>query len=180
MKVAACQMVSGTTLEGNLDAARALLAQAAAQGAELAVLPEYFCLMGHKDSDKIAAREAFGEGPIQRFLSQAARELGLWVVGGTLPLTASDELHVRNTSLAYSPQGECVARYDKIHLFQFDDGERRYDEARSLTAGDQPATFDLPSREGSTKACGEPPGSITRDSSYCSRPLSKRNRWILS
>ena len=148
MKVAACQMVSGTTLEGNLEAARALLAQAADAGAELAVLPEYFCLMGRQDGDKIAAREAFGEGRIQRFLSQAARELGLWVVGGTLPLAASDEAHVRNTSLVFSPQGECVARYDKIHLFNFDNGRERYDESGVIESGHAPQTFELVSRAG--------------------------------
>ena len=148
MKVAACQMVSGTTLEGNLEAARALLAQAAAAGAELAVLPEYFCLMGRQDGDKIAAREAFGEGRIQRFLADAARELGLWVVGGTLPLVASDEAHVRNTSLVFSPAGECVARYDKIHLFKFDNGRERYDESRVIECGHAPQAFELASRAG--------------------------------
>jgi nitrilase len=148
MKVAACQMVSSPSLEGNLETAHALLAQAAAAGAELAVLPEYFCLMGRQDGDKIAAREAFGEGRIQRFLAQAARELGLWVVGGTLPLAASDAAHVRNTSLVFSPQGECVARYDKIHLFKFDNGRERYDESRVIESGDAPQAFEVVSRAG--------------------------------
>ena len=78
MKVAAIQMVSGVSLEANLGQARTLLEQAAQAGAQLAVLPEYFCLMGHKDSDKLAARESFGDGAVQRFLGQSARELGLW------------------------------------------------------------------------------------------------------
>ena len=147
MKVAALQMVSGTSLEDNLEAARALLAEAAAAGAELAVLPEYFCLMGRKDGDKLAVREPFGDGRIQRFLGDAARELGLWVVGGTLPLAAADEAHVRNTSLAFSPQGECVARYDKIHLFQFDNGRERYDEARVIERGHEPQGFELVTRD---------------------------------
>src|SRR3954447_3540269 len=99
MKVAAIQMVSGVSVQGNLDTARKLLAEAAAAGAELAVLPEYFCLMGHRESDKIAVREAFGEGEVQSFLARSARELGLWIVGGTLPLQAGDASHVRNTSL---------------------------------------------------------------------------------
>ncbi|RYF41038.1 MAG: carbon-nitrogen hydrolase family protein, partial [Comamonadaceae bacterium] len=122
LHAAAIQMVSGTSVQGNLDAARVLLAQAAAQGAELAVLPEYFCLMGQRDTDKLAVREAFGQGTVQAFLAGAAREFGLWIVGGTLPLAAGDHAHVRNTSLVYSPGGECVARYDKIHLFHFDNG----------------------------------------------------------
>jgi deaminated glutathione amidase len=148
MKVAALQMVSGVSLRDNLRQARELLSQAAAQGAELAVLPEYFCLMGHQDSDKLAAREAFGAGQVQSFLADSARELGLWIVGGTVPLTAGDEAHVRNTSLVYSPAGECVARYDKIHLFKFDNGRERYDEARVIECGHAPQTFELPARDG--------------------------------
>ena len=138
MKVAAIQMVSGVSLQANLaDGARACWSRRRRPGAELAVLPEYFCLMGHQDSDKLAARESFGEGAIQRFLAQAARELGLWIVGGTLPLVAGDAAHVRNTCLVFSPAGECVARYDKIHLFRFDNGRERYDESRVIEAGDR-------------------------------------------
>src|SRR5205085_4229097 len=116
MKIAALQTVSGTSVEANLESARGLLAQAAGAGAELAVLPEYFCLMGQRDRDKLAVRERFGDGPIQSFLAGRARELGLWVVGGTLPLVADSEEHVRNTSLVFSPEGECVKRYDKVPL----------------------------------------------------------------
>jgi nitrilase len=148
MKIAALQTVSGTSLAANLDAARQLLADAAAAGAELAVLPEYFCLMGHREDDKLAVREAFGEGQVQQFLARSARELGLWIVGGTLPLAAGDAAHVRNTSLAFSPQGECVARYDKIHLFKFDNGREQYDESRVIEAGHAPQAFTLPSRDG--------------------------------
>ena len=86
MKVAAIQMVSATSLDVNLQSAQALLTEAAQAGAELAVLPEYFCLMGRKDTDKLQIQEPFGQGPIQTFLSQAARELNLWIVGGTLPI----------------------------------------------------------------------------------------------
>ncbi|HKB52571.1 MAG TPA: nitrilase-related carbon-nitrogen hydrolase, partial [Ramlibacter sp.] len=120
MKTAAIQMVSAQTVPANLEAARRLIDEAAAAGAELAVLPEYFCLMGRRDSDKLAVREAPGSGMIQEALSRAARECGLWVIGGTLPLIAGDDDHVRNTSLAYSPAGECIGRYDKIHLFKYD------------------------------------------------------------
>jgi len=148
MKVAALQTVSGTQVAANLEAAQRLLAEAARAGAELAVLPEYFCLMGARDTDKLAVREQFGAGPVQDFLARQARTLGLWIVGGTLPLAAADPARVRNASLAYSPQGECVARYDKIHLFRFDDGRERYDESRVIEAGDRPAAFTLPSRDG--------------------------------
>ena len=148
MKIAALQTVSGTSVEDNLRAADRLLRQAAAAGAELAVLPEYFCVMGQRDTDKLAVREAFGDGPVQSFLAQAARTLGLWIVGGTLPLRAGDEHHVRNASLAFSPQGECVARYDKIHLFRFDNGREQYDESRVIDAGGTPQAFTLRSRDG--------------------------------
>jgi predicted amidohydrolase len=154
MKVAALQMVSGTDLQANLAAAHALLREAAAGGAELAVLPEYFCLMGHKDTDKIAAREAYGDGVVQRFLAGAARELNLWVAGGTLPLATTDAQRVRNTHLVYSPGGDCVARYDKIHLFKFDNGRERYDESRVIESGQAPVAFDLPSRDGHTWRVG--------------------------
>jgi predicted amidohydrolase len=93
MKIAALQTVSGTSMDANLANARTLLAQAAQQGAELAVLPEYFCLMGHREQDKLAAREAFGSGQVQAFLADSARQLGLWIVGGTLPLVAQSEAH---------------------------------------------------------------------------------------
>ncbi|HWI77930.1 MAG TPA: carbon-nitrogen hydrolase family protein [Ramlibacter sp.] len=154
MKVAALQMVSAISVQANLDAAQALLAEAARAGAELAVLPEYFCLMGQRDGDKLAVRERPGEGAIQGFLAKAARELGLWVVGGTLPLVAGDEAHVRNTSLVFSPAGERVARYDKIHLFKFDNGRERYDESRVIEPGAQPVAFDLRDRSGHTWRIG--------------------------
>ncbi len=154
MLVAALQMVSGAGVQANLDAARALLAQAAAQGAELAVLPEYFCLMGWKDTDKLAARETAGQGVIQDFLSASARELKLWIAGGTVPLCASDSAHVRNSSLVYAPSGQCVARYDKIHLFRFDNGREQYDESRVIESGTGPVTFDLPSADGHSYRVG--------------------------
>jgi nitrilase len=154
MFVAALQMVSGTSVPANLDAARQLLEQARAQGAELAVLPEYFCLMGWKDSDKLAVQETPGQGAIQDFLADAARELKLWIVGGTVPLRASDSRHVRNSSLVYAPSGRCVARYDKIHLFRFDNGQEQFDESRVIERGAGPVSFDLPSLDGHTWRVG--------------------------
>ena len=86
MKVAAIQMVSGCAVQANLDTAAQLLAEAARQGAELAVLPEFFCLMGHHDTDKLAIQEPYGQGPVQQFLADQARSLGLWLVGLPSPL----------------------------------------------------------------------------------------------
>ena len=148
MQVAAIQMVSTAQVTDNLQQAHRLLQQAAAQGAELAVLPEYFCLIGQHDADKLAIQEPFGSGPIQQFLADTARELGLWLVGGTLPLTGAGENRVFNSSLAFDPQGRCVARYDKIHLFRFDNGKEAYDESRVLERGHTPTRFTLPSRDG--------------------------------
>ncbi|MBS0493301.1 MAG: carbon-nitrogen hydrolase family protein [Proteobacteria bacterium] len=148
MKVAALQMVSGLGLAANLAQARRLLEQAASAGAELAVLPEYFCAMGRRDEDKLQLAERLGDGPVQSFLAAAARELGLWIVGGTLPLASDEPARVYNSSLAYSPAGSCVARYDKIHLFRFDNGREHFDEARSIKPGQASARFALPARDG--------------------------------
>ena len=148
-------MVSGTDLSTNLTRAHALLRAAAQAGAELAVLPEYFCLIGQHDADKLAIQEPYGDGLIQRFLADAARELGLWVVGGTVPLSAplvpgqpAATQRVFNSTLVFSPQGACVARYDKIHLFRFDNGRESYDESRVLAPGLEPVVFELPSQDG--------------------------------
>ncbi|HMA08591.1 MAG TPA: carbon-nitrogen hydrolase family protein [Ramlibacter sp.] len=148
MKVAAIQMVSGMSVQGNLESARRLIEEAARAGAQLAALPEYFCLLGQRDGDKLAVREPFGAGPIQEFLARTARECGVWLVGGTLPLVAADEAHVLNTSLVFSPAGERVARYDKIHLFKFDNGREHYDESRVIESGSEPAVLALRDRDG--------------------------------
>jgi nitrilase len=135
MKIAALQMVSTPDVARNLDAAAGLIARAAAAGAMLVALPEYFCLMGRRDDDKLAIAEAPGDGPIQRFLAAQARQHGLWLVGGTLPLRTGDAKRVRNSSLVFAPDGTLAARYDKMHLFAFDNGRETYDEARVLEAG---------------------------------------------
>jgi len=158
MKVAAIQMVSSTRVDDNLARASALLADAAAQGAELAVLPEYFCLLGRRDTDKLGVQEAFGAGPLQTFLAGLARELGLWIVGGTVPLSieyaTSPGTQVFNSSLAFAPDGRCVARYDKMHLFRFDSGDEKFDETRVLHPGAAPVLFELPARDGHTWRVG--------------------------
>ena len=148
MKVAAIQMVSGVSLDANLSEALRLLRQAAAAGAELAVLPEYFCFMGHKDEDKLVLAETPGLGTVQDFLSDAAHDLKLWIVGGTLPMATDDPRHAANASLVYDPKGHSHTRYDKIHLFRYDNGRESYDEAAVLKAGDTPTAFDLPSHDG--------------------------------
>ncbi len=144
MKIAALQMVSTPDVARNLAAARRLIGEAAAAGAALVALPEYFCLMGCSDRDKLAIAEPDGDGPIQRMLAEAAREHGVWLIGGTLPIvSANDPARVRNACCVYAPDGRRAARYDKLHLFRFDDGRESYDEGRVLEAGTEPVAFDL-------------------------------------
>ncbi|OWQ85285.1 acyltransferase [Roseateles aquatilis] len=146
--VAAVQMVSGTSLEANLARAGHWIAQAARQGAALVSLPEYFCLMGHQDTDKLPFAERPGDldAPIQGMLSRAAREHGVWILGGTLPMAIAGAPipadRVRNTTCVFAPDGSLVTRYDKLHLFCYDNGRERYDEARVLEAGEAPVTLD--------------------------------------
>ncbi len=146
MKIAAVQMVSGTELETNLEAARRLIATAAAEGATLIALPEYFCFMGRADTDKLAIAETPGQGPIQRMLSEAAQEHGVWLIGGTLPMKSPDPQRVLNSCCVFAPDGSLAARYDKIHLFRFerDSGGMResYDEGRAIVAGSAPMACD--------------------------------------
>lgn len=139
MKIAAIQMVSSTELQSNLATARRLIAEAAARGAQLVALPEYFCFMGRADTDKLAIAETPGAGPIQQMLAEAASAHRVWVIGGTLPLKSPDPQRVLNSCGVWAPDGSLAARYDKIHLFRFEretDGVREsYDEGLAIHAG---------------------------------------------
>src|SRR5687768_1247224 len=117
VRVAAIQMAAGPNIYANLEEAGRLLDIAASRGAKLAALPEYFCLMGMEDADRVAAREQDNQGPIQEFLSHTAKRLGLWLVGGSVPLVSSRPDKVRNSCIVYDDNGKQIARYDKIHLF---------------------------------------------------------------
>ena len=137
-------MVSGPRVGDNLALAGRLVDEAVAQGAQLVALPEYFPIIGAADADRVRAREDFGHGPIQDWLAATAQKHGIWVFAGSIPLTASLPDKMRNSSLAYNPAGECVARYDKMHLFGFSKGEESYDEAAFIEAGSQPVAVDTP------------------------------------
>lgn len=144
-KIAAIQMVSSDSVQDNLNEASQLIAQAVADGARLLVLPEYFCLMGRHDTDKLAICEKPGQGLIQDFLSQQAREHNIWLVGGTLPLCSPDVDRIYNACLTFDPDGNVCGRYDKIHLFGFQRGDEIYDESRVIRPGDNaPQVLDLP------------------------------------
>ncbi|WP_300453086.1 carbon-nitrogen hydrolase family protein [Accumulibacter sp.] len=144
LRVAAVQMVSTPRVDENLRAAARLIADAVAQGAELVALPEYFPIMGMSDADKVKVREDPGQGPIQDFLSATALAHRIWLIGGSLPLRSDHPDKVLNSCLAYDPQGACVARYDKIHLFGFRQGNECYDESATIEAGRQPVAFATP------------------------------------
>jgi nitrilase len=144
VRIAAVQMASGPNVEGNLKEAARLIEMAAAQGAKLVALPEYFPIMGLDERDKVKVREEQGAGPIQEFLSGMARRQGIWIVGGSVPLVASTPDKVRNSSLVYDDQGRLVARYDKIHLFGFEMGAESYSEPRTIEPGKDIVVFDSP------------------------------------
>jgi deaminated glutathione amidase len=143
-RVAAIQMASGPHVVANLQEAGRLIELAAATGARIVALPEYFGIMGMKDTDKVAARERDGHGPMQDFLSGEARRHKVWIVGGSVPLECGDPDKVRNSCLVYNQKGERVARYDKIHLFGFDMGQERYTEERTIEAGSAVCTVESP------------------------------------
>lgn len=148
MAVAAViQMTSSPDVSGNLAVARGLLERARAEGAVLAALPENFAIMGRREADKLEAAELPGEGPIQAFLGHCARELGLWIVGGTIPLQVEGESgRVAAASLLFDDRGRCLARYDKIHLFDVDipGRQERYRESATVVPGGVPVVASTP------------------------------------
>jgi deaminated glutathione amidase len=144
VKVAAIQMASSPQVASNLTEAERLIAIAAEQGAKIVVLPEYFCIMGVKDIDKVAVREKAGDGPIQRFLAKMAKEYKIWLIGGTIPLTSNYPNKVRNSCLVFNDKGIQVARYDKIHLFGLDLGSEHYHEETTIESGNEVIVVDTP------------------------------------
>ncbi|MBK9161893.1 MAG: carbon-nitrogen hydrolase family protein [Nitrosomonadales bacterium] len=143
-KVAAIQMASGPNVSGNLSEARRLIAMAAEKGAKLVVLPEFFAIMGMSDQDKVQVREQPGEGQIQSFLGEMARKHKIWLVGGSIPLAATSPDKVLNSCLVFDEHGAQVARYDKIHLFNLELGNEKYQEANTIEPGDQVVVVDSP------------------------------------
>lgn len=148
MPLAVIQMNSHTDIQANLANARRLLEQAAEAGARLAVLPENFAAMGRSDMRELGRAEALGDGPILPWLKQVARDLRLWIVAGTLPLPPDEQpdAQVRACSLLIDDQGQRVARYDKLHLFdaELDDEQGSYRESDKYAAGDRLVVADTP------------------------------------
>ena len=144
VKVAGIQMASSPQVGSNLTEAERLIAIAAGQGAKIVVLPEYFCIMGIKDIDKVAVRETAGDGPIQRFLAKMAKKYKIWLIGGTVPISSNYPNKVRNSCLVFNDKGVQVARYDKIHLFGLDLGTEHYHEENTIESGNEVVVVETP------------------------------------
>ena len=144
IKIAAIQMASGPSVAANLSEAERLIEVAANQGAKLVVLPEYFAIMGMKETDKVAVREQEGKGPIQDFLSKIAKDHGIWLIGGSVLMVSNFPNKVRNSCLVYDDKGKQVARYDKIHLFGLDLGNEHYHEDNTIESGNEIQVVDTP------------------------------------
>jgi deaminated glutathione amidase len=142
--VAAVQMVSGPEVAENIETARRLVREAAHAGATVVTLPEYWPIMGLRDTDKVRQAEQLGAGPIQAFMAEAAREHAIWLIGGTLPLVSPAPGRVLNTTLVYGPDGAPSGRYDKVHLFGFHKGKESYDEAATIVPGATVGSFEAP------------------------------------
>lgn len=143
IKIASIQMVSSTQVAKNLLSAQNWVRQAAQAGAYVVVLPEYFCLLGSSDQQKLTIQETFGSGPMQELLSKLAKECGIYLVAGTIPISSEDPNKVWNATLVFNPQGQVIARYNKIHLFSFTKGNESYQEANTLQNGTQAQTFTV-------------------------------------
>ena len=143
-RVAAIQMASGPQVKANLEEATKLIALAASTGARIVALPEYFAIMGMRDTDKVAIAEEDNVGEIQQWMSATAAKHRLWLIGGGVPLVSPVTGKVRNSCLVYDKEGKRVARYDKIHLFSLAMGQEQFNEARTIEPGDTVKVIDSP------------------------------------
>ena len=144
--VAAIQMASGPNVKANLEEAEKLIKTAVQQDAKLVVLPENFAIMGLTEVDKVAIAEVAGEGPIQQFLSRQAARHKVWIVGGTIPIESGVPGKIYSASLLYNDNGEVIARYDKIHLFDvvLEDSNESYNESETIESGNDVVVVDSP------------------------------------
>lgn len=144
-KVAAIQMASAPQRDTNLMEAERLIQAAKHQGAELIVLPENFPIMGMEETDKVDISEAYGSGPIQHFCHEQAKKHKVWIVAGTIPIKCDDPNKIIAATLLYNDQGEVVARYDKIHLFDVEvEGDEDYKESETIEYGSEVVVADTP------------------------------------
>ncbi len=151
MRIAACQMVSGLDPQKNIETALTLIRSAAQSGAELVVLPEHFALTPRRYEDLLDIAETFGDGPIQKAMSEIAQSEQIWLCAGSIPLKGKDANHFINSSIIYCPDGEVRARYDKLHLFEFDQDEHSFCESKTAEAGDHTQTTTMACWDGEWK-----------------------------
>lgn len=145
LRLSALQMCTGDDVEANLNAVATAAAQAGQRDVRLMLLPENVFFLGRNERDKLALAEDFGQGPLQARCAELAREHGLFLVVGSLPLRCAGETErVWQASLVYGPDGQCIARYDKLHLFDVDlaDGTRYRESRRLLPGENDPVLFD--------------------------------------
>ena len=146
-KVAAIQMATSPNVSANLLEAERLIGEAVDSGAGLVVLPENFAFMGEQDKEMLTLSEEDYGGPLQGFLSQMAKRYGIWLVGGTIPLQATQGgSKIRAACLVYDDEGRQVARYDKIHLFDVHlmETDERYVESNTIEPGNKAVVVDTP------------------------------------
>ena len=145
-KIAGIQMASGPNIQANLDEAAKLIENAVSRGADLIVLPENFALMSMTELERVGYAEKPGAGIMQDFLSAQAKKHGIWLVGGTIPMVSDIKGKARAVCLLMNDQGEQVARYDKIHMFDvlLQDEDESYNESETTDAGDDVVVVDTP------------------------------------
>ncbi len=144
-RIAAIQTNSSDDIDDNLSVAGDHIMQARQQGCELVVLPECFGLMQNSWQQLLQCAEADGQGKIQDFLSATAKRQKVWIIGGSLPLKSTHPHKVTNSLLVYDNNGNRVARYDKIFLFDVTlSAEERYCESDYTQAGNTVALIDSP------------------------------------
>ncbi|MDJ0759820.1 MAG: carbon-nitrogen hydrolase family protein [Woeseiaceae bacterium] len=146
MRVAAIQMNSGDRVPDNLALAESLIATAARDGCRIVVLPENFALMPKRGRDKNEHAEVVGSGPVQAFLAETARTHGVWIIGGSIPIESPEPERVFGACVVVNDEGETVAVYRKIHLFDVDisDSDESYRESFSMYPADDVVTVDTP------------------------------------
>ncbi len=145
-RVAAIQMASGPNIGANLIEAERLIGLAVEKGADLVVMPENFAIMGLDEEDKVRSCEQSGVGPIQEFIARQAALHGVWIVAGTIPLRSGDPGKVFAACMLYDDSGECVARYDKMHLFDvyIEANMESYTESLTILPGKDVVVVDTP------------------------------------
>ncbi len=144
--VAAIQMASGPNIDANLNEAARSIQAAAKAGAGLIVLPENFAFMASNDIDNVKIAEQDGQGKIQGFLADQAKSNKIWLVGGTVPILVQNGERVRAACIVFNDEGERVARYDKIHLFDVElvDADEHYTESKTIEPGNDVVVIDSP------------------------------------